>query len=99
MPKSVTFRVLNGISVPDPKNGYEYTDYAPGDFVTDVPAKDVPWLIEQGHIGAEDTPWPPLPQETPLEGATSPDDASDGQVGPEGASGAPEATQTPETES
>lgn len=96
MPKAVTYRVLNGISIPDAKNGYEYVDYAPGDFVTDVPPKDVPWLLEQGHIGPEDTQWPPPEPETALDGPVSPADASDGEVTPDAVSGAPEATQTPE---
>ena len=50
---------------------YNKLSAAPGDIVSDIPVKSVPWLLEQGHISESDPkPANPLKSEpkSPREG-------------------------------
>lgn len=42
------YRVLNGLNYP--AKGGKPKRAEPGDVVDDLPAKSVPWLLEQGHV-------------------------------------------------
>lgn len=73
MPENKYKIVSPYVSYPGP-NGAEVTAHS-GDEVTDLPAKSLPWLLEQGHIvpvPVED-PGPVAPVEAPADSTESED--------------------------
>jgi hypothetical protein len=53
-----TYRVLRGISYPDPASPGKEKHAEPGETVSDVPAASIDWLVEAGAIelaGAADS--------------------------------------------
>jgi hypothetical protein len=67
----VKYKVKNGINYPDAAGKDKRAEI--GNVVDDIPAKSVPWLIDQGHIEAmKEAPAPPAPAVAPAPVAPGP---------------------------